>query len=523
MDYGKVSKISFSLILLLSITILFGFDQEASAAVQTLIDENAVVKIEDGAGGSNAGVMSYTVDGVDHMVQEAWWFSTGGALLPQAGPEAPFASLGVDSSVATDEDSDGDDDKLVINFGPPSPSCFDFELTFELAGGAPGSGTANLKETITSGGPCKGLFLNYFHYTDFDAGGITINTSNRPTGSSVTQGPLGAPLLTTTSYTDFAGNSKIPNVALELGLASNLLARLNDANIDTFVDTTVGTGFGLGDAAFVAQFQNSLDPLFGSPVFVMTEKQIQQGTSVFAPDHYFGYVVFQKTIPKFSGFPIGLSDQFEKDIYAVVKPLMMFNPAQKNKETVQDDVTHLKKYKIKGPHTSVKDIVLTNQFEQLTVDTTRVNSILVPTAKSHEGPTSPLKDEPVDHFKCYKIKVIDRSKNLVGKRVKIFDTNFDEVRKMKVFGKPLLCNPVQKLDPATGQPLSTIKNPDVHLTCYKVKPRGADLGHDRIRFDTNNQFGPEDLKTRPHDVILKSGKILRHELCVPTLKDLPPM
>jgi len=68
--------------------------------------------------------------------------------------------------------------------------------------------------------------------------------------------------------------------------------------------------------------------------------------------------------------------------------------------------------------------------------------------------------------------------------------------------------------------LSDIKNPDVHLTCYKVKPRLNDQGHDRIKFDTNNQFGPEFLKTKLHDEVTASGKIFRHEICVPTLKQI---
>jgi len=127
----KFQKSVFTLIVL-SITILFGFNQEASAAVQTLTDENAVVVIEDGAGGSNAGVMSYTVDGVDHMTQEAWFFSVG------SGAEAPIASLGVDTVTVTDEDSDGDADKLVITY--LQPANFGFTQTFELTGGAVGSG-----------------------------------------------------------------------------------------------------------------------------------------------------------------------------------------------------------------------------------------------------------------------------------------------------------------------------------------------------------------------------------------------
>ncbi len=80
----------------------------------------------------------------------------------------------------------------------------------------------------------------------------------------------------------------------------------------------------------------------------------------------------------------------------------------------------------------------------------------------------------------------------------------------------------QKFNAFTEQQLSDIKNPDVHLTCYKVKPRGADLGHDRIKFDTNNQFGPEFLKTKLHDELDRNEKIQRHNFCVPTQKFLTP-
>jgi len=239
-------------------------------------------------------------------------------------------------------------------------------------------------------------------------------------------------------------------------------------------------------------------------------------------DHYFGYVVTDKTDPKFSGFQIKLSDQFETEIYDVVKPIKMYNPAKKNGEPINDKVTHLKAYKIRGPHTPIGNVVLTNQFDQFVADTKRVHSILVPTAKSHDGPTSPLTDEPVDHFRCYVLEDIEFFGGIVSKKkVVIVDKNFGEKRKVKVVGNPLWCHPVAKIDPNSMQELSTIKNPDLHLTCYKVKLKSSDLGHTRIKFDTNNQFGPEILKTRLHDEELSSGKILHHKLCVPTLKFTP--
>jgi len=265
--------------------------------------------------------------------------------------------------------------------------------------------------------------------------------------------------------------------------------------------------------------------LIGTVIGVLQIPEVQAGAEEieFTPDHYFGYKVFRKTIPEFDPFPITLTDQFESQFYSIFNPKMMFNPAEKNREPVTDTETHLMRYKITGPHTQVLDILLTNQFEELVVNTKNVHSILVPTAKSHEGPPDLLIDIPVDHFKCYTLQVIERFPGDVKKRIRVFDTNFDEVRKVKVIGKPLLCNPVEKFDAFTGERLSDIKNPDVHLTCYKVKPRPIDDGHDRIRFDINNQIAPEDLKTKNHDVLKENGKFKnRHEICVPTLKDFLP-
>jgi len=271
----KFRKSVIPLIFLVSITILFGFAQEASAAVQTLTDENTVVMIEDGAGGSNAGVISYTVDGVNNMVQEAWWVKS--SLVHNQ--EVPIASQGVASVVLTDEDSDGDDDKLVITF--LTPNCFNFGLTFELTGGAPGSGLANLRETVTGGGICGG-FLNSYQYTNYDADGITINTSVRTASNIVGQGVSGPPFSTTTTYAD---SNQQPGT-IELGLASDLLARLNDGDIDVFVDTPVSSGFGPGDGAFVSVYSNSMFASFpfGVPLLGFIDKEIQVNLTVCTDD-----------------------------------------------------------------------------------------------------------------------------------------------------------------------------------------------------------------------------------------------
>ncbi len=259
-------KIFSGLIFAILISVLIGSSQDASAALQTLIDENAVVVIEDGAGGSNAGVTTFTVDGVDNMVQDAWWYCRSFVGVP-CTVETPVADLGVASAVATDEDSDGDDDKLVITF--LQPDCFNFKLTYELTGGAPGSGLANLKETVQGGGVCGG-FLNSFHYTDLNGAGSPVNTSNRPSVDVVTQGPAAALLVTTATYS-------AQQQAVELNLASDLLGRLNDGDADSFGNTAVGSGFGPGDGAYVAHYENSMLAVFpfGVPLLAVVDIDLQ--------------------------------------------------------------------------------------------------------------------------------------------------------------------------------------------------------------------------------------------------------
>ena len=224
------------------IPLLLVSSQEVFAVPHTLTDENAVVVIEDGAGGSNAGVMSYTVDGVNHMVQEAWWFRSTTTAV-----EVPIASLGVTSAVATDEDLDGDDDKLVITY-TPGLGLNVVSVTYELTGGAAGSGIANLFERVNPSVPPFSQ-VEFYLYTNFDAEGNPINTAVRTAVDTVDQGVSGPPFATTTIMDTPA--------EVEFNSPASLLARLNDASPDTFVDTPVSNSFGPADVAFVAHHVRS--------------------------------------------------------------------------------------------------------------------------------------------------------------------------------------------------------------------------------------------------------------------------
>jgi len=222
-------------------------------------------------------------------------------------------------------------------------------------------------------------------------------------------------------------------------------------------------------------------------------------------DHYQGYEA-KTTVgtPEFSKVTVTLEDQFEKEIYEVIKTIRFFTPVDKNGEGIVDPNTHLKGYMINGFHTPVNGIVVSNQFGELLVNTIKVERLLVPTLKDLNGDISdPLLDSSVDHFKCYEVEVLDDQR--------LFNRVFLEdqfVNREYVVREPkMLCNPVEKqVINADGTiEITPIQNPENHLMCYEIKNK---LKTTNIR--THDQFGPETLD-------VKRIK----ELCVPSSKTLP--
>ena len=113
---------------------------------------------------------------------------------------------------------------------------------------------------------------------------------------------------------------------------------------------------------------------------------------------------------------------------------------------------------------------------------------------------------PIDHFKCYKVKVPKGIKRFQRRTVTLAD-QFED--KEFVVTKPTkLCTPVDK----NGEGFVNPKGKDgQHLMCYKVKPASGEAKHaKRTGVHVNNQFGPEQLDT-----------IKEEELCVPSKKTLP--
>jgi hypothetical protein len=207
---------------------------------------------------------------------------------------------------------------------------------------------------------------------------------------------------------------------------------------------------------------------------------------------------------------VQLSDQFESATVDLLKPYHVCTPTDVNDEGTIDEATHLMSYVIRQqqPHVRRTAIRVTNFLEEVRVDTLRPELLLVPTSKRLVLP-APAAPNPathtVDHYKCYRVKVTPGTpKAAIDRKITIEDQF--TVRKIYSLKLPRhLCLPVDK----NGE---GIKNPDVHLLCYKGKRARGEINFvPRKGLFTNNQLGP-----------LRMDALKEHEFCIPTRKSLSP-
>jgi hypothetical protein len=234
-------------------------------------------------------------------------------------------------------------------------------------------------------------------------------------------------------------------------------------------------------------------------------------------DHYVLYDAKEpKHTAKFEKRVVTLDDQFEFGMFNVDKLEELGNPAE---TTVDGDETtsisnpdvHLVSYKIKKDRGEPKHqkmrVRVTNQFGEITLDTKKPDRLLVPSAKSLDGWVEARVDPPVDHFKCYKVKVTEGTPEFEELTVLVkdqFHTDpFPEETVLLEVKKPKrLCNPVNK----NGE---GILDEESHLLCYGVKRPKGEPKFERIDdIFVNNQFGPLQIDAKKEK-----------ELCVPSTKE----
>jgi hypothetical protein len=278
-------------------------------------------------------------------------------------------------------------------------------------------------------------------------------------------------------------------------------------------------------------------------------------------DYFMSYRIRRdRAGPRFYRFgPLRLSDQFGSADYEILRQAQLLLPADKDAEGIFDDVTHLEEYRIKTTRgtprfAALRNVRIHNQFGDHLLEVKKPTSLLVPTNKDLSDPVEAPDpgDHIVDHFLCYRVKSqrkLDNGTKLPrfrkGAQV-LIDDQF-QARRYDLKRVTKLCSAVVKdEDPSTpstilrgpdkGAPFAVqpaeIDNPDRHLVCYRAKLASRDIPQNgcgcdttvdarcrgvkidprqtrhvkRTGLHTNNQFGPE---------LLKTAKEV--ELCVPSL------
>jgi hypothetical protein len=163
-----------------------------------------------------------------------------------------------------------------------------------------------------------------------------------------------------------------------------------------------------------------------------------------------------------------------------------------------EDGEHLARYPFnaRGNSNTTRDQRMVNQFGTFMLDVGKPVAVLVPTAKSLDGPPSPA-GAFIDHFTCHKVTTSRGTPRFEGADEVTIETQFEtttiDLRKPRT-----LCAPTDK----NGEDPGAEDHPD-HLLCFQVK---GHKGIGRPAVYLNNQFGEQSGRMRGH----------RHEFCVPS-------
>ena len=238
---------------------------------------------------------------------------------------------------------------------------------------------------------------------------------------------------------------------------------------------------------------NDLTLLFdGDEIILPSNKEF----SCAAADHYLGYdtkLVHNHGDDDHSKTQITLDDIFSGTVQYDVKKLdSLYNPVDKNNEGISDENSHLVSYDIKeskgeSKFKKIEDVLVTNQFGDLTVDITNPKTLMVPSFKDHfEIPDEPINPE-INHFKCYDAKESKDTPKFEKRNVSLVD-QFGNLN-MEVYKPKTLCSPVDKNDEG-------VIDEENFLMCYDLKEIKGEPKFEKVSVFTNNQFGPEELEAK---------------------------
>ena len=226
--------------LLLTTFALAALASSSKGQIVTLVDGNSVVQIN---AGSSAGMFNWSVNGVNQLAQQQFWYRIGGA-----GPESSINTLSAPTIVTPNAHTAF----LTYNNG-----TLGVEADYNLAGGTPGSGTSGMGESLTLvNHSASTMELHFFQYADFDLGGVTG-------GQTVTLSKNTFTGLFNDAYQTGAGGSVSETTVTpggnhgEANVFNATLVKLNDGNPTTLNDNISA---GPGDVTWALEWDLSIAP-----------------------------------------------------------------------------------------------------------------------------------------------------------------------------------------------------------------------------------------------------------------------
>jgi len=228
----------------------------ASGQLITLFDQNSSATVNLSPSASNGGGMTnWVVDGQNQLAQQWFWFRVG-----SSGPEMPI------SAISAPIFSTPNSRTLYTTY---NNGAYGVTINYLLTGSAPGSGKADVSESITitnaTGSP---LEFHFFQYSDFDLGGaggdtVHLGTNLRGLYNEASQTD-GANLLTETVVTPGANRA-------EAAFYNSTLTKLSDGNTDV-LNNNVGP-VGPGDVTWAFEWDLTIAP--GGSVGITKDKFLQ--------------------------------------------------------------------------------------------------------------------------------------------------------------------------------------------------------------------------------------------------------
>jgi hypothetical protein len=232
----------------LTVLTVLAFVAGPANATLTITDLNSSVTIDPG---SQLGMYTWTVDGVNQLYKQWFWFRIGAT-----GGEASIDTLG------TPVVSSGGRTAEITYTG----SGLEINILYTLTGGSPGQYTSDIAESIRiMNNSASSSSIHFFQYSDFDLGGHTGDQTVQMVNANTVDQFSGQSQLSETIATPPPNQSAV-------GYFADLMASLTDLNPTNL--NTFAPGPYTGDAAWAFQWDFNIG--VGQSLLISKDKHLSQ-------------------------------------------------------------------------------------------------------------------------------------------------------------------------------------------------------------------------------------------------------